>query len=257
MNIEQLRALGLIETRACRYGTMSFLRTDQYIAQSLGYYGEFSESEIALWRTLVRPGDTVVSAGANIGAHIVWFARQHAGRVITVEPQKVLYEILLENIAQNGIGETVEAHHAALGKGAGKTALPAVDYRYPFSFGSIATGPASALGASAVVVDMVTIDALVNGRDVRMIHLDVEGHELDALAGAALTIRQSRPYLYLECDRPGQQDALLAWMNQNGYEALFHNAPLWNPHNFAGNPLNIFGNTVSISVLGVPHGGLQ
>jgi len=257
MNLAELRALGLVETRECRYGRMSFLRTDQWIAQCLGYYGEFSEAEVDVWRTFLRPGDNVVSAGSNIGAHVVFFARHVGpeGRVITVEPQEALYEILTENIAQNGLGN-VEHRRAGLGRAAGQTGIAAIDYRYSYNFGSIATAGASALGDAAVVVDMVTIDELVAGRPMRLLQLDVEGHELDALQGAVTTIRTSRPYLYLEADRPAQREPLLKMLGMLGYEALFHEAPLYNPRNYDKRGLNVFGNTVSLSLLGIPKGGV-
>lgn len=257
MNLEELRALGLIETRDCRHGRLSFLRTDHYIAQCLGYYGEFSESEIDVWRHIVRAGDIVVSAGANIGAHVVWFARQVGpeGRVITVEPQQVLHDILAENLAQNDL-RNVEHRIAALGKHSGKTAIAALDYRYSFNFGSVGTTVAAHLGDSAVVVDQVTIDELVAGRPVRLLQLDVEGHELEALQGAQETLRSSRPWLYLECDRPDARPALLDLLNGLGYEGLFHEAGLYNRNNHAGNRLNVFGNTVSLSILGIPKGGV-
>lgn len=255
MNLEELRALGLIETRACRHGTLSFLRTDQYIAQSLGYYGEFSESEINVWRTLLRSDDNVVSAGCNIGAHVVWFGKHcHAGKVLSVEPQEALYEIACENIRQNGL-DNVELRHAALGDHAGRAHLPRLDYRYPFSFGSVGTGSAGQYGDSALVVELVTIDELLGGRSVRLIHLDVEGHELAALKGAQKAIHAHRPYLYLECDRSGLKEDLLQALALLGYEALLHEAPLYNPQNFDGNRMNVFGGTVSISLLGIPKGG--
>jgi FkbM family methyltransferase len=257
MHLEEMRALGLIETRDCRHGRLSFLRTDQYIAQSLGYYGEFSESEINVWRTLVRPGDTVVSAGANIGAHIVFFAKQvgPSGRVITMEPQQPLYEILRENLTQNGL-DNVEAAHGALGKVPGTTCLPVVDYRYCFSFGSLFTGDAENMKAVTRTVRMATIDELVGDRRVRLIQLDVEGNEAGALQGALKTIEASRPYLYLECDQEAQRPQVLELLAALDYEPLMHYAPLWNPRNFAGNRLNVFANTVSISILGVPKGGV-
>jgi len=254
MNLEALRALGLVETRACRHGKMSFLRTDQWIAQALGYYGEFSQAEIDVWDTLLREGDNVVTAGANIGAHVVWFAKRvGGGRVITAEPQGVLYEILQENIAQNELAN-VEAHRAALGRDRARAALPAVDYRYSFSFGSLGAADVDQLGTAAVVVDVVTIDELLDGRPARLIHLDVEGGEVEALQGASGTITRHRPYLYLECDRPGQSETLFRALGAIGYEALMHRAPLYNRRNFAENGLNIFGDTVSISLLGIPKG---
>jgi len=53
--------------------------------------------------------------------------------------------------------------------------------------------------AGAEVVRMVTVDEVVGpARKVSILHLDVEGHEQEALSGALNTIRRCRPVLILE-----------------------------------------------------------
>src|SRR5437879_3259216 len=52
---------------SCRYGQMLYNRHDIYIGRSLAAYGEFAELEIELLRKILRPGQTAVDAGANIG----------------------------------------------------------------------------------------------------------------------------------------------------------------------------------------------
>jgi len=105
-----------------------------------------------------------------------------------------------------------------------------------------------------VVVDMAPVDSLVGQRDVSFIHLDVEGHELAALEGARRTIERCKPYLYVEADRPDMREKIWTALDLLGYEALYHEAPLYNRDNFEGNALNVFGNTVSLSYLGIPRG---
>jgi FkbM family methyltransferase len=250
MRTDELLARGIVASRKCRYGDMRFLRTDVYMAQCLGWYGEFSESEIALWRHFVRPGDTVVSAGANCGAHVLWFS-QHvgpAGRVITAEPQRVMFDVLMDNLEANGAAN-VEVHNGAIGAHAGLAQMPDIQVDWPFNFGSIGLRD---LPGSSAEVEVKTIDELVAGRDVRLIHLDVEGHESKALVGAMETIKRCRPYLYVEIDRTEDAKGTLGMMAMLGYEVLRHDAPLFNPDNFAGQSLNVIGNTVSINALGVP-----
>lgn len=55
--------------RQCRHGLMVFNRHDQFIGKSLKVYGEYSEGEYEVFSQVVKPGDTVIEAGANLGAH--------------------------------------------------------------------------------------------------------------------------------------------------------------------------------------------
>jgi FkbM family methyltransferase len=60
------------------------------------------EERIALQETL-KPGDTFVDVGANVGAYSVWSARLvgNAGRVISIEPQPSVLGRLRDNVALN------------------------------------------------------------------------------------------------------------------------------------------------------------
>ena len=54
--------------RNCRYGTMLYPANDTYIGRSLELYGEYSPFEVDFYAYVLRPGDGVIDAGANIGA---------------------------------------------------------------------------------------------------------------------------------------------------------------------------------------------
>ena len=51
--------------RQCRHGLMVFNRHDQFIGKALKVYGEYSEGEYDVFSQVVKPGDTVIEAGAN------------------------------------------------------------------------------------------------------------------------------------------------------------------------------------------------
>ena len=52
--------------RQCRHGLMVFNRHDQFIGKALKVYGEYSEGEYDVFSQVVKPGDTVIEAGANL-----------------------------------------------------------------------------------------------------------------------------------------------------------------------------------------------
>src|SRR5579871_2985737 len=120
-----------------RYGRMWALAGDRYITRCLEAYGEYCEAEADLFRQLVRPGMTVVEAGANIGTHTLMLARACApGRLIAFEPQQRVFQLLCANLAANGLGN-VTALPEAMGAAEGLAQLPALDYAGANNFGAV------------------------------------------------------------------------------------------------------------------------
>ena len=71
----RLRSVSALIKKPCRYGEMAFHRTDRWLGRSLDLYGEWSEGEAELFRKVVKPGDVVIEAGANIGALTIPLAK--------------------------------------------------------------------------------------------------------------------------------------------------------------------------------------
>lgn len=237
--------------RPCRYGTMAYNPLDRYLGRSLDVYGEFSEGEVELFRRLVRPGDVVLDVGANIGAHTLPLARLAgpAGEVVAFEPQRVLFQTLCANMALNSV-TNARCLPYAVGAAAGEIDAPRPDYARPGSFGSLAVGgPGPAERVRVVTVDSLALDRC------RLIKVDVEGYEEQVLRGAAGTLERLRPVLYVENDREERSAALVRYVAGLGYEMFWHCPPLFNPANFAGNPVNEFGRIVSANMLCLPAGG--
>ncbi len=243
-----LAETGSVRLKRCRYGLMLYHATDVYIGRSLDLYGEFSEGEVALFRQIVKPGSTVLDIGANIGAHTVFLARATgpAGRVLAFEPQRIVFQMLCANVALNDLWN-VHTYHAAVGREAGTTALPSIDYGAPGNFGGISVDP----GGAGEPVKMLSIDELDLGA-CDTIKLDVEGFETEALSGAARTIRRLRPALYVENDRKAKSPGLIAMLLDLGYRLYWHLPPLFNADNHAGVAENVFGTIVSSNMLCLP-----
>jgi len=232
--------------KACRQGMMIYLKKDIYLGRSLDLYGEFSEGEIAVFSQLIRPGDVVIDAGANIGAHTVFFAKTvgAAGAVIAYEPLRFVHQLLCANIALNEL-TNVHTRHAALSDVSGQIAVPVPNYKENHSFGGFS------IGAGNETVLMETIDSL-NLQRLRFIKIDVEGMEVNVVRGAVQTIQRLRPILYLENDRHEKSAELIELLLSLNYRIWWHLPTLFNPNNFFGNNENIFGNIVSLNLLCVP-----
>lgn len=231
-----------------RHGLVLFNRHDLYIGKSLDQYGEFSEGEGDLFRQIVRPGQTVVEAGANVGAHTLGLARLAGprGRVYAFEPQRLVFQTLCANLALNSVAN-VDARCEALGAAAGWTHVPTLDYDQSNNFGGLAVGTAEQGEKTRVS----TIDELDLPR-LDFLKIDVEGRELAVLEGARRSIERFHPVLYVENDRQDQSPNLIAWLQAAGYDLYWHLPPMFHPGNTWGVSENIFPNIVSVNMLGVP-----
>lgn len=239
---------GFNELRVCRTGPLIYNKNDIYIGGSSRKYGEFSWLEHELLKHLVRPGEIVVEAGANIGAHTVGVSRLvgATGGVIAFEPQRIVFQTLCANLALNQCSN-VYAFQQALGAADGEITVPALDPRTRSNFGGISlTGVARGDKVPLRTVDGLGLPAC------HLIKGDVEGMELDLVRGALATIKAYRPILYLENDREEHSKSLLELLLSLDYAAYWHLPPLYNPDNFERDPENIFPGIVSLNVLCTP-----
>lgn len=239
---------GPIVSRECRYGTMTFNRNDVYLGRSLLCYGEFSEGEVDLFRKVVKPGDTVVEVGANIGCLTVPLAKivGPKGKVIAFEPIAENAGLLGLNCAANGY-TNVEVKQVALGSEPRAGEMPAA----PWDPNDLHNSGGHSLSEDARVE---TLDGLIGLERCDFIKIDVEGMERDVILGARETIARFRPVLFVENDRADKSEDLISTLEEMGYRCFWHVSPLYNPQNWRENPYNAFGFIHSFNMLCVPEG---
>jgi FkbM family methyltransferase len=238
------------KTLTTRHGPMLALAGDTYVTGSLEAYGEFSRAEWDLFAQLVKPGMTVVEVGANIGAHSVALARACApGPLYLFEPQQRVFQILCANLALNDIRNAI-AYPEACSDRPGFVVVPPLDYGAQGNFGGIAVQPEGA-GRLGLKVRATPLDSLELAA-CHLIKIDAEGFEPQVLRGAAEMIAKFRPLLYVENDRPAQQQEVISLIAGMGYRLYWHIPPLFSPDNFNGRADDIFGAVASINMLCLP-----
>lgn len=154
--------------------------------------------------TLCLRRHTCVQAGGHAG---LW-PKRLAGifhQVFTFEPDPPLFACAEKNLA--GI-KNIVLKKQALGEKAG-TAM----FQQYFSAGSGRIDP-----AGDIETEVVTIDSL-NLQACDAIFLDIEGHEVGALQGAAATIKRFRPVLMVE-ELPRAREEIQAHLRALGYRML-------------------------------------
>ncbi len=241
---------GDLRVRRCRYGLMLYSLHDVYMGRAFEAYGEYGEQEVALYRQLIKPGQVVIDAGANIGSFTVYFGQAvgAGGEVHAFEPQRVIYHMLCANLALNRLHNVV-SHWGAVGAAPGRITVPEVDYGKSDNFGGLSL---SRDGAGEEV-PVLTIDGLGLER-CDFIKIDVQGMEGEVLTGAAETIARLQPLLYVENDLKENSEALIGQLFDLGYRLYWHIPRLFNPKNFFERTDNIYGNTVNINMMCLPAG---
>lgn len=236
-----------------RHGQMLGLAGDRYVSRSLELYGEFSKGEWDLFAQFVKPGWTVVEVGSNIGTHTVPLAQACApAPLYAFEPQQRVFQLMCANLALNGVLNAM-ALPDACGDHEGHVIVPSVNYAATGNFGGISVHGEDE-DVSGVKTRLRTIDSL-ELPECHFIKIDVEGFEPSVLRGAARTIERRRPILYVENDRPANQQEVISLIHGMGYVLYWHCPALYDPGNFKNNPDNVFSGIASVNLFCLPREG--
>jgi FkbM family methyltransferase len=197
--------------------------------------GAFAPSEISmamsvlnLRRQYFKEGVFAIDCGANIGIHTVEWAKHMTGwgSVLAIEAQERIYYALAGNIAINNCFNAAALNAAITDK---VLMMPQPDYLAPASFGSLELRkssntefigqPIDYSGGNLRPVQGITIDSLKLSR-IDFIKVDIEGMEMEALAGAAQSIANNKPVLLIETIKAGAT-TLCEWLMARDYK-VFH-----------------------------------
>lgn len=149
----------------------------------------------ALLKRALKPGDLVVDVGAHIGLIGVELARHvgAAGHVVLVEPNPRSAEAARRTLISNGFGDRFSLHIVAGGAKAGRA-----DYFFGSNsmLGSLAAQNGAQLGV--LEVQVASLDEIVlQGREVSLVKIDVEGWENEVAKGMGRVCSESPDILVI------------------------------------------------------------
>ena len=176
--------------------------------------GEFYEqSELRELAKLVPKGAHILDVGANIGNHAVYFAaRMKAERVVVIEPNPLALAPLLGNILINRLDKVIDT--GALGVGLGAESAGGFSMRrHDRNLGATKMRPGNG------PLKIHAGDSLFEDEQFDLIKIDVEGMEMQVLAGLDRTISRCRPLMLIEVDH-GNDAAFRAWCQAHDYAIL-------------------------------------
>lgn len=182
--------------------------------------GDWFEDDMKLFRALVRPGDSVLDLGANVGVYSISAARRAGedGRVISVEPCKETFTLLSRSAAAFN---NMKCIHAAVSETSDRGCLEPGNQP---EFNKLQMG--EGLGET---VDMISVDELAEREGIGqfdLIKIDVEGHEIPVIRGAKKIIAENDPIILYEI-KEGQHVhlELIDLFDELGYDSYFFCAP--------------------------------
>jgi FkbM family methyltransferase len=169
---------------------------------------------------LIKPGDTVVDAGANVGymTLLAGIAAASSGRVFSWEPHPELFSVLQSNVAAlsaRGGAAAITIRNAALGPEAGQATLVLPSYM-DANDGVAYIGDSASAGQS-MRVSVETLDGVIGDAQIAVMKLDVEGAELGVLSGARRALGDGRITHIVFEDHVGADSPVARVLVANGY----------------------------------------
>jgi FkbM family methyltransferase len=226
------RIMGLTDNaQVTRRGIRWQLDLREGIDLAIYLFGCFEYETVRAYRRLLKPGDTVLDIGANVGAHALPLARcvSPAGRVIAFEPTAYAYNKLQRNILLNPrLASMIQAEQIMLVDSDDTRVEPRLYSSWQIHDAAADTHPKhggrlmDTTGAQNMTLDRYITEHKPGA--VSLIKMDVDGHECQVLRGARELLQRDKPILLMEImpyglDEAGASlDELLGILTTHGYK---------------------------------------
>jgi len=197
------------------------LDLSDWIPQDIYLTGDFEGTTSNIAMKLLKPGDTVLDVGANIGWFSLLFAQcvGKSGSVLAYEPMPAIASKLKRNLELNQ-ADNVSVSNLALSDHSGIARF--------YAGHESNTGTSSLRepnnSAGSIEVQLAPFDTIFEDRSkVTLVKIDVEGAELQVLRGMEKLLRIAQPILLLEVtdkflrDMGDSAESMLQFVAQLGY----------------------------------------
>jgi FkbM family methyltransferase len=186
--------------------------------------------QLALKILIDKPDGQVLDIGANLGTFCVPLARKIPTlKFHAFEPQRIIYYQLCANTIINSLGN-VYTYEAGLSNQEADIELEVPDYTAETNIGAFSIDKevreneyeCKTSGGKEKII-LMTLDS-IGFENVRLLKIDVEGHELEVLRGGIKTIKANNyPPIIFEAWtwKPWYQEkrkSLLDYLKGHGYE---------------------------------------
>lgn len=152
-------------------------------------YEGFEENEIAFVKKFLKPGDTFIDIGANMGLFSLYAAKivGELGRVHSFEPTPETYIWLEENILLNNLDGIIRSNNVGLSESRGFLKLNISDSGKD-AWNTFASDSKINFGYQLDIevetLDNYILENSIDVVDINLVKIDVEGWELKVFKGA-------------------------------------------------------------------------
>lgn len=172
------------------------------MSRALFISGLYEPNDLLQLDRLLRPGDTFIDIGANMGIYALLAAKKVAttGQVHAFEPSPREWKRLQENIALNHL-QQIRANPCAVSNQLGTLTLKIASDKHAGHNTLASRLPYGGPTLGLQPVPVTTLDHYCQENkltQVDLIKIDVEGAEAFVLAGARETLKRFRPHLIIE-----------------------------------------------------------
>ena len=193
--------------------TLKRLHFARLIRKGVFTTAEECDTEFPRLGEWISPGDWVLDIGANVGNYTARMSELvgPTGRVIAFEPVLESFELLVANLARfplrnvSFVNVAVSSATALVGM-----SMPTLDSGMENRYmAHVVEGGGGSLSVLSIPVDQFDFT-----HPIRLVKIDVEGHELQALRGMEGLLRRHHPRLIVE----GRDAEVAAYLATFGYE---------------------------------------
>lgn len=181
-----------------QFGHFCLIEKD-LISNCINNYNQWEQHLYYFYSQFIKPNDTIIDGGANIGFHSIQFAKlANQGEIYCFEPQPLIFNVLSTNILINGATDIIKQFRLGLGNKEENLKMTPLNEQL-FSENCINYGGRGLTnsGEGEEEVQLTNIDSL-NLSKLNLIKLDVQGFELKTLLGGENTILTYYPIIFIE-----------------------------------------------------------
>jgi FkbM family methyltransferase len=172
----------------------------------------------ALRRTL-GPGDVFVDVGSNIGYTAIVAASivGPGGRVIALDAQRECVEATRRNAQLNGLGQ-LEALHAAAAARGGEADVVVTEDSLWSRLASVGDHPLAVRRDRVAAVAIDDLPERCGLSTIDVVKIDVEGGELEVVAGMQRVLEHQRPFVI--CEMHGRNAEFCDALERHAYRVV-------------------------------------
>lgn len=210
------------------FGSRVFFPKNAYIFDILCNDGIYECEILRQIERVLKPGSWYFDVGANIGLmSIPILQMRHDIHVLSLEPSRNSYPYLKRTWTECPWRERWNPVFKAVGSQVGQTEFALSEYHVGGFDGIKSTGRVKMVASETVPMTTLDEEWKALGRPlVSCIKMDIEGAEMQALAGGSELVRATRPYVFVEWFEQNFRcfgtrfDDLLKFADAFGYEVL-------------------------------------